>query len=122
VIAVADEHSNSVVVNAPEDVMPSIEDIIRNVDTNVQDVTELRVFRLRYADPSEMASVLASLFPDDTKTTDNSRGQVRFGGGPFGGFNPGAAAGSDTSATAKKKQTRSTGIAINIQASGSNPM
>ena len=103
VIAVADEHSNSVVVNAPEDVMPSIEDIIRNVDTNVQDVTELRVFRLRYADPSEMASVLASLFPDDTKTTDNSRGQVRFGGGPFGGFNPGAAAGADTSSTAKKK-------------------
>jgi type II secretory pathway component GspD/PulD (secretin) len=82
--------------------MPSIEEIIRNVDTNVQDVTELRVFRLRYADPSEMASVLASLFPDDTKTTDTSRGQGRFGGGPFGGFNQAAAA-SDTSATAKKK-------------------
>lgn len=103
VIAVADEHSNSVVVNAPEDVMPSIEEIIRGVDTNVQDVTELRVFRLKYADPTEMATLLSGLFPDETKTTDNSRQQVRFGGGPFGGFNPAAQAGNDTSAAAKKK-------------------
>lgn len=102
VIAVADEHSNSVVVNAPEDVMPSIEDIIRNIDTNVQDITELRAFHLRYADPSEMASVIASLFPDDTKTTDNTRGQVRFGG-PFGGFNAGANNANDSSSAAKKK-------------------
>ena len=103
VIAVADEHSNSVVVNAPEDVMPSIEEIIRNVDTNIQDVTELRVFRLKYADPSEMATILSGLFPDDTKTTDNSRGQFRFGGGPFGGGAMGGGTTSDTSSMSKKK-------------------
>ncbi len=104
VTAVADEHSNSLVVNAPDDVMPSIEELVQNVDTNVQDVTELRVFRLRYADPSEMADVLSGLFPDETKSNDTSRTQVRFGGGPFGGFGGGnnnaAAASSDR---AKKK-------------------
>lgn len=104
VIAVSDEHSNSVVVNAPEDVMPSIEEIIRNVDTNVQDVTELRVFRLKYADPSEMATILSGLFPDDTKTTDNTRGQqFRFGGGPFGGGQFGGGASTDASSMSKKK-------------------
>lgn len=88
VVAVADEHSNSVVVNAPEDVLPSIEELIKSVDTSVQDVTELRVFHLRHADPVEMSEVLAGLFPDETQSSSTSqRGQqTRFGGGPFGGF------------------------------------
>jgi len=107
VTAVADEHSNSLVVNAPDDVMPSIEELVQNVDTNVQDVTELRVFRLRYADPGEMADVLSSLFPDETRSNDNSRTQVRFGGGPFGAFggggNRGAATAGADSERAKKK-------------------
>lgn len=92
VVAVADEHSNSVIVNAPEDAMPSIEELIRSVDTNVQDVTELRVFRLEFADPSEMADILSGLFPDDANSrnaNNNNRGQ-RFGGfGMFGGMNRG---------------------------------
>ncbi len=108
VTAVADEHSNSLVVNAPDDVMPSIEELVRSVDTNIQDVTELRVFPLRYADPGEMADLLGSLFPDDTRANDNTRGQqVRFGGG-FGGFGgggaarTGAASGTDSQLSKKK--------------------
>ncbi|MEI6341840.1 MAG: secretin N-terminal domain-containing protein [Verrucomicrobiota bacterium] len=110
VVAVADEHSNSVIVNAPEDAMPSIEDLIRSVDTNVQDITELRVFRLEFADPTEMADVLSGLFPDDTNSRSgnnaNNRGQ-RFGGfGMFGGMNrgggTGGATGSSSDRTLKK--------------------
>ncbi|MFM8418979.1 MAG: secretin N-terminal domain-containing protein [Verrucomicrobiota bacterium] len=93
VVAVADEHSNSVIVNAPEDAMPTIEELIRSVDTNVQDITELRVFRLEFADPAEMADILSGLFPDETNSrsgnNSNNRGQ-RFGGfGMFGGMNRG---------------------------------
>jgi len=110
VVAVADEHSNSVVVNAPEDAMPSIEELIRSVDTNVQDITELRVFRLEFADPTEMADVLSGLFPDDTNSRSgnnaNNRGQ-RFGGfGIFGGMNRGGggggASGNSSDRTLKK--------------------
>ncbi len=86
VIASADERSNSLVVSAPDDVMPSIADLVASVDTTVEDITELRVFRLKNADPGEVASMLSDLFPDETRTTDNSRQQIRFGGGPFGGF------------------------------------
>ncbi len=88
VVAVADERSNSLVVGAPEDLMPVIEKVVESVDTSVQDVTEVRVFRLSNADPLEMADLLTQLFPDET-TQDDSRSQVRFGGafgGPFGRF------------------------------------
>lgn len=103
VVAVADEHSNSLIINAPDDAMPAIEELIRSVDTNVQDVTELRVFRLQHADPVEMSEVLAGLFPDPTTSADSQRNQ-RFGGGfgMFGG-NRGGGTGTTTSDRAKKK-------------------
>ena len=112
VIASADEYSNSLIVSAPDDVMPTIEDMVKTVDTPVQDVTEVRVFRLKNSDPNEMADMLANLFPDDSRSTDsNNRQQVRFGGGPFGGAfggggaggRGGAAAAGDTSERAKRK-------------------
>ena len=110
VVAVADEYSNSLIVNAPEDAMPTIEELIRTVDTNVQDVTELRVFRLQYADPSEMADVLSNLFPDPTKAGNQNTGQVRFGGGfnPFGnrGGGGGGTAGASTGSERAKKKNR----------------
>jgi len=84
VVATSDERSNSLVVSAPEDHMVIIEDLVKQVDTNVDDVTELRVFRLKYADPEETADMLTSLFPDPT-TTQSGRGQFQFGGGRFGG-------------------------------------
>ena len=54
-----------------------------------------------------MASLLTDLFPDDSKSNDTSRNQVRFGGGPFGGpfggGNRGAAAAGNDSERMKKK-------------------
>lgn len=83
VVATSDDRSNSLVVSAPEELMSSIEDLVKSIDINVEDVTELRVFHLKFADPQEMAELLTSLFPDST--SQNTRGgMVRFGGG-FGG-------------------------------------
>jgi general secretion pathway protein D len=86
--AVADEESNSVIVSAPEDVMPSIEKLVQELDVASTDVTELRVFRLHNADPLEMADLFAELFPDET-TTRNNQNQ---GGFQFGGFRGGPGA------------------------------
>ena len=82
VTAVADERTNSLVVSAPEELIPTIEEVVKAVDTSVEDVTELRVFRLHNSDPQEVAELLAELFPDQSNT--DSRAQVQFGGGPFG--------------------------------------
>lgn len=114
VTAVADERSNAVVVSAPEDQMPVIEGLIAELDQNIDEITELRVFHLQYADPQEMASLLTSLFPDPTTSQQGGRGQFqfggRFGGGPFGGMMPGqgGARGATTANTSERaiKQTR----------------
>jgi len=95
VVAVADERSNSLIISAPEDSLPIIEKLVKEVDVAVADVTELRVFHLKNADPVEMADLLAELFPDDTKSNSNNSQDFRFGGGGFrggfgqGGFGPG---------------------------------
>lgn len=111
VVAVADERSNSLVVSAPEDQMPIIEDLVKQVDTDVDEITELRVFRLRYADPQEMADVISGLFPSTTSTQGSTRGQLQFGGrfgGRFGGmpFGGGNNTGASQQSARLQKQTQ----------------
>ena len=103
VTAVADDRTNSLVVSAPDEVIPTIEQLVKEIDTNAQNITELRVFRLRNSDPQEIADELTSLFPDDSKT-DTTRSQVQFGGGGFGrGRGQVATAASDSSSRARAK-------------------
>ncbi len=88
VVAVADEHSNSVVIAAPGDILPSILEVIEKLDEPVSDITEFRLFPLKNADPTEIANVLATLFPDESRTgtgTGNQQQQLRLGGGGGGG-------------------------------------
>ncbi len=84
VVAVAEERSNSLVVSAPEDQMLLIAELVEQVDVDVDDITELRVFRLRYADAQETADLIKQLFPDPTTQSGQNRGAARFGGP--GGF------------------------------------
>lgn len=72
VVAVADERSNSVVVSAAPTLVSTIEDMLKELDRQVADETELRVFRLTNADPSELADQLTKLFPDETNTANNN--------------------------------------------------
>jgi general secretion pathway protein D len=102
VVAVADERSNSLVVSAPDEFIPTIEQLVKELDVSVSDITELRVFHLRNADAVEMADMFSQLFPDDTKTgNDPNQNQFgfRFGGG--GGRNNNNQ--TDTSERMKKK-------------------
>jgi type II secretory pathway component GspD/PulD (secretin) len=96
-VATADDRSNSLVVSAPDDLMPTIEELVASVDTNVEDITEIRVFRLQHADPQETADLLASLFPDPTAQTSNNS---RRGG--FGGFFGGGQGSGNSDAAASK--------------------
>lgn len=81
VIAVADERSNSLIVAAPSEAIPTIQKLVEEVDVPVDDITELRVFALKNSSPVEMADTLAQLFPDETQQNN----QRRFGGGGFFG-------------------------------------
>lgn len=112
VTAVADEHSNSLIVSAAESQFPGIELLIKSVDTDVQDLTEVRVFHLKNADPVEMAELLSGLFPSTTQQDETRGGGVRFGGG-FPGF-PGGGRGQNAAAATterSKKQGRVLAVA-----------
>ncbi len=113
VVAVADERSNSLIVSSPADLLSTIATMVQQIDQPFNDITELRVFHLRNAVPTELANQLTQLFPDDSKTSSN-QGQepIQFGGGPpgpgggFGGGPPGFGSGQDESsgsARARKK-------------------
>lgn len=80
--AVADEFSNSLIVTASESQLKTIETLVKSVDTDQVDLTEIRVFALKNADPTETADQITKLFPDTTSSSQNTGGR----GGGFGGF------------------------------------
>jgi general secretion pathway protein D len=86
VVAVADERSNSLIVAAAADAMPEIERLVKEVDVEVDEVTEIRLFPLTNSDPNDVVEILTQLFPDPTSSNQQQGG--RFGGfrGGFGGF------------------------------------
>lgn len=76
VVAVADTRSNSLVISAPEELLPMIEKLIDEMDSIIENKEELKVFPLRYADAEEMAGLVEEMFQDN-----NNRGGRFFGGG-----------------------------------------
>ena len=78
VVAISEERTNSLVVSAPSDLIPTIEQLVKEMDRTIEDVTEIQVFKLENADAYEMAEVLTSLF-SDKDAIENSRGGYRFG-------------------------------------------
>jgi general secretion pathway protein D len=98
VVAVSDDRSNSVVISAPADLLSAIDDMLDKIDQQVSDTTELRVFRLVNADPSELADQLTQLFPDETSSGTGQNNNVPFffrGRGGFGGAANNASASSE---------------------------
>ena len=112
VTAIADERANSLVVSAPDDTIPTIEKLVAEMDVSVTDASELRVFRLRNADPAEMADLFGQLFPDETTQNQNNQ-QNRFGFnfGGFGGGNNGGGRGGNRnqSGTASSERAKKMG-------------
>jgi type II secretory pathway component GspD/PulD (secretin) len=86
VVAVADERSNSLIVAAASEAMPEIDRLVKEIDVEVDEVTEIRLFPLTNSDPNDVVEILAQLFPDPT-TSNQQQGGGRFGGfrGGFGG-------------------------------------
>ncbi len=89
VIAVADDQSNSLIVSAPEEIIPSITEIVTKIDTSITEVTDTRIFRLQNADAMETAEMINTLYGDTTAQAGQARNgnnQGRQGGGGFGAF------------------------------------
>ncbi|HNQ72038.1 MAG TPA: secretin N-terminal domain-containing protein [Verrucomicrobiota bacterium] len=112
----ANEAGNAIIMTDTRANINRVAQIIKAVDTSAEDVTEVRVFHLEYADPTEMATLLSNLFPDDTRSGGNSQNQFQFGRGGFGRFFGGgggnnANAGGDAQAQRVKKRARVIAVA-----------
>jgi len=110
VVAVADERTNSVVVSAPEDLMPTIENLVKDIDTMTEDLTEIRVFTLRFADAEETAKIITDVFEESRQSSSRSNQPFAFGRGPFGGFRP--PGGPQSNQTSERKVQESTVQAV----------
>lgn len=119
IVAVADERTNSLVVSAPDDMMPVIEKLVQDIDVNSTDITELRVFHLLNADPSEVAEIFTELFPDPTtsRTGDQQNQGFRFGGFGRGGF--GQNRGAQTAQTSERSTKKGRVVAVADQRTSS---
>lgn len=115
---VANEAGNSVVVTDTQSNIRHLAEIIQAVDNSAEAETEIRVFRLKYASPTDVATELASVFPSSSGSGTQS--PIRFGGGGGGGGGRGGffaqmmanAAGANNSSSDRiKKETQVTAVA-----------
>jgi general secretion pathway protein D len=116
---VANEAGNSIVVTDTQSNIRHLAEIIQSVDNSAEAETEIRVFRLKYASPTDVASELSSVFPGST-SGNNTQSPIQFRGGGGGGGGPGgfframaAAAGNsgNTPNDRIKKATQVTAVA-----------
>lgn len=81
---VANEAGNSIVITDTQANIRHFAELIKAVDGSAEGETEIRVFPLKFANPTDVATMLGSIFPSSSGT-GNSQSPIRFGGGP-GGF------------------------------------
>jgi general secretion pathway protein D len=113
---VANEAGNSIVVTDTQSNIRHLMQIIQAVDGSAEAETEIRVFRLHYANPSDVATELGNIFPSSS-SGNNAQMPIRFGGG--GGGGPGgffarlaaANTGNNSSSDRMKKATQVTAVA-----------
>ena len=91
--AIAEVRTNSVLVAATEQNHLIVEELVNELDRDVDDLLEVKIYRLKNAEPSEMATILKALFGPQVSATQqasgggNSRGNnrtPRFRGGQQG--------------------------------------
>ena len=81
VLVTADTRTNSLVVSAPVENLPLIEQLIYKLDTSAPQLAKIRVFSLVNADATEMARILTELFrltPVETGGEGSSERAVRY--------------------------------------------
>jgi len=116
---VANEAGNSIVVTDTQSNIRHLTEIIRAIDNSAEGETEIRVFHLTHASPTDVASELGQIFPSSSSTSGQAQTPFRFGGGGgrggfgggFPGFGGGNASGSGSQNTRIQKQTQVVAVA-----------
>jgi len=81
---VANEAGNSIVVTDTQSNIRHLTEIIRAIDNSAEGETEIRVFHLTHASPTDVASELSQIFPTGGTSGSQVQTPFRFGGGVGG--------------------------------------
>lgn len=97
--AVAEVRTNSVLVAASEQNLTLVDGIVLEIDREVNDILEVKIYRLKNADPVQMTTILQALFRPQVSATQSAGRTTTSGGGgsrtpQFGGGNQGASSSS----------------------------
>jgi len=88
---IANDAGNSIIVTDTQANIHHLAELVKAIDNSSEDVTVVKVFHLQYHDPVEVASLISSVFADQSSqggaTTPFQFGG--FGGGRGGGFGGG---------------------------------
>lgn len=91
---VANEAGNSILITDTQANIRHLAEIIKAVDSSAESSTEIQVFHLQHASPTDVVNVLSGIFPSQT-AGGTAQTPIRFGGrgGGGGGFGGGGASG-----------------------------
>jgi type II secretory pathway component GspD/PulD (secretin) len=81
---VANEGGNSIVVTDTQSNIRHLTEIIRAIDNSAEGETEIRVFHLTHASPTDVATELSQIFPTGGTSGSQVQTPFRFGGGAGG--------------------------------------
>lgn len=103
----ANEAGNSIIMTDTRANINRVAQIIRAIDQGAEETTLVQVFKLDFADPTEMATLLTSLFTDGGSTSGAST-TPQFGGGRGGGFGRffGGGGGGESSSSGNSQSQR----------------
>ncbi len=125
---VANEAGNSIVITDTQQNIRHLIQIIKAIDDSAEAETEIQVFQLKYASPTDVANELASVFPSSSGSGSTSQSPIRFGGGfgggglarffgggggggPFGGGGGGGGGASSSQTDRIRKETQVSAVA-----------
>jgi general secretion pathway protein D len=92
VSAAADSQTNTVVVTGPDDILEVVAEVVKNLDSQLPNVADVKVFHLEYADAQDTAELINEVFGESRTSSQTTRSSGRQGGvqfmrgGPGGGF------------------------------------
>lgn len=103
VSAAADSQTNTIVVTGPDDLLKIVEDVVNNLDKQLPNIADVKVFHLEYADAQDASELINEVFGESRTSSTTSRGssqqnqQIRFQRGGPGGMMGGQQTTSGTS-------------------------
>jgi general secretion pathway protein D len=80
---VANEAGNSIVITDTQANIRHLVEIIKAIDSSAEGETQIQVFHLNHANPTDVANELSAIFPSNNGSS-GSQSPIRFGGGAAG--------------------------------------